>query len=348
MTDHAPLGPVCGEPTWRCSVTTVVGVVQERDVIDWVADGDPSLQWQVVRDVLGGPESEWGPIRALVETEGFGARILSLQDGDGQWSGGAFFPPGFTGRQFQDEGQPFTTTTWALTQLRELGLAPDSDRARQTIRLVGENSRWDHDGQPYWSGEVEECINGRTVADGAYFGIDVAPIVSRLVGESQPDGGWNCERCNGSSRSSFASTINVLEGLLEFERATGGTDRSRDARKVGEEYLLTRQLFRRASTGEPADEQFLTLTYPTRWHYDILRALDYFRAAARLEGATPDARLAEAVESVRSKRNNSGRWLLDWKPRGATLIDLDDGPGRPSRWITLRALRVLRWWDSHL
>ena len=321
-------------------------MLDEREVIDWVADHDPSLRWQVVRDVLGGSESEWGPIRALVETEGFGARLLSLQDADGQWSGGAFFPPGFTGRQFQEEGQPWSTTTWALTQLREFGLDPTSARARETVRLVGENSRWDHDGQPYWSGEVEECINGRTVADGAYFGVDVGPIVSRLVGAVQPDGGWNCERCNGSSRSSFATTINVLEGLLEFERATGGTPRSHDARKSGEEYLLTRRLFRRASTGGPVDEQFLTLTYPTRWHYDVLRALDYFRAASRFDAAAPDDRLTDAIELVRSKRDESGRWQLDWQPRGATLFDLDDGPGQPSRWVTLRALRVLQWWND--
>ncbi len=318
----------------------------EHDRVEWVAGHDPALRWQVARDLLDAPETEWEPIRALVETEGVGARLLALRGADGQWSGGAFFPPGFTGRQFEEEGQPWTTTSWALTQLREFGLDPASAGAIETVRLVDEHARWDHDQQPFWSGEVEECINGRTVADGAYFGVDVAPIVARLVGESQADGGWNCERCNGSSRSSFATTINVLEGLLEFERATGGTTDSRAARQRGEEYLLTRSLFRRASTGEPADEQFLTLTYPTRWHYDVLRALDYFRASARFDGATPDPRLHDAIEVVRSKEDDTGRWRLDWVPRGPTLFDLDDGPGQPSRWVTLRALRVLRWWDE--
>ena len=317
-----------------------------RTITDWVAGFDPALRWQIMRDVIGAPETEWAPIRAMVETEGIGARLLALQDADGQWSGGAFFPPGFTGTQFQEQGQPWTTTTWVLTQLRELGLDPNSAPAKATVRLVGENARWDHAGEPYWTGEVEECINGRTVADGAYFGVDVAPIVARLLGESLPDGGWNCERCNGSSRSSFATTINVLEGLLEFERATGGTPESRRARHQGEEYLLARRLFRRASTGEPADEQFLALTYPTRWRYDVLRALDYFRAASRLDNTAPDARLAEAIELVRSKQDDSGRWRLDWVPKGATLIDLDDGPGQPSPWVTLRALRVLHWWDE--
>ena len=323
-------------------------MIDEGAVVDWVADHDPSLGWQVARDVLGRPETEWAPIRARVESEGVGARLLSLQDPDGHWSGGAFFPRGFTGAEFEAEGQPWTATTWALTQLREFGLDPSSARARDAVRLVGENCRWDHDRQPYWSGEVEECINGRTVADGAYFGVDVAPIVSRLVGESQPDGGWNCERGNGSTRSSFATTINVLEGLLEFERTTGGTAASREARRRGEEYLLARRLFRRASTGEPADEQFLTLTYPTRWHYDVLRALDHFRAAGRFDRTPPDARLADGIDLVRSRRDETGRWPLDWLPRGRTWFDLDGGPGQASRWVTLRALRVLRWWDDSM
>ncbi|MEL6986086.1 MAG: squalene cyclase [Actinomycetota bacterium] len=321
-------------------------MVEEGSVIDWIAEADPALRWQVERDLQDAPESTWAPIRALVETEGAGARLLALQDPDGQWAGGAFVPHGFTGQRFRDEGQPWTATTWALTQLREFGLDPNSARTRETVRLIGENSRWDHAGQPYWTGEVEECINGRAVADGAYFGVDVAAIVARLVREVQADGGWNCERGNGSSVSSFATTINVLEGLLEFERATGGTTESRHARRRGEEYLLTRRLFRRASTGEPADEQFLTLTYPTRWHYDVLRSLDYFRSAGRLDRAAPDARLEDGIELIRSKRDQDGRWAMDWKPRGATPFDLDDGPGQPSRWITLRAMRVLRWWDG--
>lgn len=321
-------------------------MIDDLEVAKWVADFDPALQWQVQRDVLGEPEAEWAPVRARVEGEGLGARLLSLRDADGQWSGGAFFPPGLTAARLEREGQPWTTTTWALTQLREFGLDPQSPSARETVRLVGENSTWDHDGQPYWSGEVEECINGRTVADGAYFGLDVAPIVARLVTEVQPDGGWNCERCNGSRRSSFASTINVLEGLLEFERATGGTKASRDARTSGEQYLLERQLFRRATTGEPADDRFVALTYPNRWRYDVLRALDYFRAASQLSGELPDPRLAEAIEVVRSKRDETGRWALEWSVRGPSLLALDAGPGEPSRWITLRALRVLHWWNQ--
>ncbi|MFP9139127.1 squalene cyclase [Devosia sp. XGJD_8] len=316
-------------------------------VIGWLSDTDPALRWQVMRDLLDAPETAWRAERGKVETEGWGARLLALQDDDGQWAGGAFAPSDFDWSRWKTLGQPWTATCFALTQLREFGLDPASDRARRTVELIGRHSRWEEGSQPYWEGEVEECINGRTVADGAYFGVDVTPIVERLVGEVQPDGGWNCERCNGSRRSSFATTINVLEGLLEYEIATGGTEASRAARKSGEEYLLKRSLFRRAETGEIADQAFLALLYPNRWRYDILRGLHYFRASGmQSPGAQPDERLGEAIGILRSKRDESGAWFLDWQTPGRVWFHMDDGPGKPSPWITLRALRVLRWWDG--
>ncbi|ARO30590.1 hypothetical protein NXC14_CH02666 [Rhizobium sp. NXC14] len=211
--------------------------------------------------------------------------------------------------------------------------------------LLGASAHWEEGGQLYWEGEVEECINGRTVADRAYFGIDVSRIVERLTGERLDDGGWNCERVRGSLRSSFASTINVLEGLLEFERSTGGTPQSREACSTGEKFLLERNLFRRLGTGEPADERFLRFLHPNRWRYDILRALDYFRSSAMLTGADPDPRLGEAIGHLRSRRSNDGRWLLDWTLPGRVWFHVNEAQGQPSRWITLRAMRVLRWWD---
>jgi hypothetical protein len=314
--------------------------------IDWLLDADPSIRWQVMRDLQDTPESQWRAERAKVETEGWGARLLSYQDEDGQWAGGAFAPKDFDFREWQDVGQPWTATAFSLSQLREFGIDPRSDWAKRAVDLIGTNSRWDHDGEPYWEGEVEECINGRIVADGAYFGVDVSSIVDRLLGERLDDGGWNCERANGSVRSSFATTINVLEGLLEYERATGGTVESQEARRSGEEYLLERGLFRRLSTGEPADEQFLLFMHPNRWHYDVLRALDYFRSAAALTGVAPDPRLGEAVDHLRSRRSEKGSWLLDWTPPGRVWFEVDDGAGGPSPWVTLQAMRVLRWWDS--
>jgi len=313
-------------------------------VIDWLLDSDPSIRWQVMRDLLDAPESDWMAERARVETEGWGARLLSHEDEDGQWAGGAFVPRDFDFQEWQEVGQPWTATAFSLSQLREFGFDPLSDRAQRTVELIGVNSRWDHAGESYWEGEAEECINGRTVADGAYFGVDVSPIVGRLVGERLDDGGWNCERANGSVRSSFASTINVLEGLAEYERATGGTPGSRAARNSGEHYLLERNLFRRVSTGEPADEEFLYFLHPSRWRYDVLRGLDYFRSAAALTGTAPDPRLAEAVDQVRSRRQEDGTWLLDRSLPGRVWFDVDDGVGKPSRWVTLRAMRVLKWW----
>jgi hypothetical protein len=330
-------------------------------VVDWLLGSDVSVRWQVMRDLLDAPEVEWQAERAKVETEGWGARLLAWEDDDGQWAGGAFIPAGFDMREWQECGQPWTATSFSLTQLRDFGLDPASDRARRAVELVGANSHWDEGGQPFWEGEVEECINGRTLADGAYFGVDVSAIASRLAGERLKDGGWNCERANGSERSSFATTINVLEGMLEYERATGGTPESRQARLSGEEYLLERHLFRRLSSGQPADEQFLELTYPTRWHYDILRALDYFRSAAALragphvngEGAgppgppdppePPDPRLADAVSHIRSRRLADGTWALAWQPKGRVWFEMDNGAGEPSPWVTLRAIRVIRW-----
>jgi hypothetical protein len=212
--------------------------------------------------------------------------------------------------------------------------------AHRAIALIAENGRWENAGQRYFDGEVEPCINGRTIETGAYFAVEVTPIVARILGERLADGGWNCEVENGSVRSSFDTTINVLDGLLEFERATGGSTEVREARRSGEQYLLQRDLFRRKSTGEVANPAYLEFVFPYYWHYDVLRALDYFRRA----GAEPDARMAEAVDIVCSKRRPDGRWSLDRVHPGRVHFDLEAGVGLPSRWNTLRALRVLDWW----
>lgn len=335
----------------RQDVVRVARMMESDDaVIDWLLDpqaSDPAIRWQVMRDLLDAPEDQWRVERAKVETHGWGARLLSHQDDDGQWDGGAHFPADFVWGG-DEPGQPWTSTSHALAQLREFGLDPASDRVTRMVALIGANCRWEYDDLPYWGGEVEPCINGALVANGAYFGVDMGPVVDRLLGERLEDGGWNCEAENGSVRSSFDTTINVLEGLLQHERSTGGSDAVREARRSGEEYLLRRGLYRRLSTGEPADERYLRLTHPNRWQYDLLRGLDHFRASGELNGGAPDERLEEAVEVVRSRRRDDGTWPLDRTPTGRRWFDVDDGEGEPSRWITLRAMRVLRWWSGEV
>ena len=319
------------------------------DVVEWLMDSDPAIRWQVMRDLTDAPAEEVAAERARIAKEGWGARLLALQRDDGQWEGGAptfkteaaekwwrSLPPQRRGTLFPE----WTSTSWSLMLLRNFGLEPASDEARRAVRLVSEHVQWEHDGEPFFAGEVEPCINGKVVALGAYFGEDVKGVVDRLLGEQMKDGGWNCEQENGSTRGSFHSTIDVLDGLLEYERATGGSAEVRAARLRGHEYLLERHMFRRLSTGEVIHPAFTQFSYPTYWHYDVLRGLDYLRAA----GADPDERVAEAIGLVESKRDADGRWPLENPHPGRLHFPMDEGEGRPSRWNTLRALRVLRWY----
>jgi hypothetical protein len=306
------------------------------NVLDWLLDSDPAIRWQVLRDLADAPPDAVAAERARVADEGWGARLLALQGGDGQWAGGACFPA--EGWQ-RGAGQPWTSTLPSLQLLQEFGIDPAAGRVRRAVEAVRDHCRWEHAGQPFFRGEVEPCINGRTVTLGAYFGQDVEDVVARLLGEPLEDGGWNCEAENGSVRSSFATTINVLEGLWAHEQATGGSAESIAARRRGEEYLLERRLFRRKSTGEVVDPAWLAFSFPVRWHYDVLRALEHFRSV----GGAPDPRIAEAIDLVRSKRQPDGTWPLENTHPGAVHFALEDGDGRPSRWNTLRALRVLRW-----
>lgn len=307
--------------------------------IDWLLDSDPAIRWQVIRDLTDARQDDVAAERARVATEGWGARLLDLQGEDGQWAGGACFPAGFDWSEMQVQGQPWTSTFPTLQLLQEFGVDPRDERVRRAVAQVRDDCRWEHAGQPFFSGEVEPCINGRTVGLGAYFGQDMDSVVTRLIGEQLEDGGWNCEAEKGSIRSSFHTTIDVLEGLLEHERASGGSARSIAARRRGEEYLLERRLMRRKSTGEVVDPTWLQFSFPVRWYYDVLRGLDYFRTI----GDAPDPRMDEAIALVRSKKGPDGKWLLENTHSGRVHFELEDGDGRPSRWNTLRALRVLNW-----
>jgi hypothetical protein len=315
----------------------------------WLLDSDPALRWQVERDLLGAPAEVWQSTRARVATEGFGARLLALQDPDGQWAGGAFFPAGFDfdGPEAADgAGQPWTATTWTLNSLREWGLDATVLRERRTVELLAAHSRWEYDDLPYWGGEVDCCINAWTLANGAWLGADTAGLVDWFLEHRLPDGGWNCQWVEGSTRSSFHSTLNSLKGLLAYDWATGGTDATRAARNAGQEYLLRRGLFRRLSTGEPVAPWVDHFAYPFRWSYSVLNAAEYFRAASLLDGSPPDPRMADAIELIRAAREPDGTWLQARRHPGRVWFEVDAPAGEPSKWLTLFGTRVLAWWDS--
>jgi hypothetical protein len=313
----------------------------------WLLDSDPALRWQVERDILGEPPEVWEATRARVATEGFGARLLARQDLDGQWAGGAFFPGDF---DFDDpdaaDGQPWTATTWTLNSLREWGLDAEVLRGRRTAELLAENSRWEYENLPYWDGEVDCCINAWTVANGVWLGADIAGIVDWFVAHQLSDGGWNCEWVEGSTRSSFHSTLNSLKGLLAYDLTTGGTPATRAARQAGAEYLLCRGLFRRLSTGDPVGPWIDRFGFPFRWVYNVLSAADYFRQASALDGVGPDPRMAEAIELIRFARQPDGSWLQAGRQPGREWFEVDVAAGEPSKWLTLLGIRVLNWWNT--
>jgi hypothetical protein len=316
-------------------------VESDASVIQWLLDSDPSIRWQVMHDLLDASESDVAAERARVASEGVGARLLSLQAPNGSWAGAAW-------------NRGWDSTMHVLTLLREMGLGPTSDAARDAVARTREGVTWRGCGPPeadrnaFFAGEVEPCINGQVAAAGAYFHQDVAALIRRLLSEQLADGGWNCDAPRTSVRSSFNSTICVLEALLEYEQSFGRDPAVTVARLRGEEYLLERRLFRRRSTGQAIERDrksggdWKHFAFPTWWHYDVLRGLEYLRRA----GVEPDGRVAEAIDIVASKRDPQGRWPLEIRYPGRMPVEIDEGEGRPSRWNTLRALRVLRWYSA--
>lgn len=300
----------------------------ESASVRWLLRGDPAIRWQTMRDLIGAPAAEYERERATVATNGWGAESLARQDEDGQW-------------RVERAEWPLAPTLYSLQLLRHCGLDPLSEQARRAIARVREGVRWEFWGNaPFFDGEVEPCINGGVLAVGAYFGVASSKLLDRLLGEQLADGGWNCEAENGSVRSSFHTTICVLEGLLEYERSMGPAPVVTEARLRAEEYLLERRLLRRASTGKVIDTYWTRFPFPTYWRYDVLRALEHLRAAGRER----DPRLSEPLDIVRRRRRQDGRWSLG-EPYGFDHhgVALDPGRGKPSRWVTLRAARVLKY-----
>ncbi|MCH1882665.1 hypothetical protein [Agrococcus sp. ARC_14] len=302
-------------------------------IIDWLLQGDPAIRWQVMADLLDEDPDAVARERARVASEGWGAALLAARGADGQWAGGAHFPK----TEPTLPGQPWTSTAHVLTELRLLGVDPADAAVRAAVADVKRVTRWEYDDEPYFEGEVEPCINGALVTNAVYFGeLDFA-VVERLLGERMADGGWNCEQEQGSVRSSFDTTIAVIEAMAAVESVSDDS-RVREARASGEAYLLERDLLRRRSTGEIPKTTYTQLAFPPRHEYDALRALEHFRAV----GAVPDERMREAIDLLHAKRLDDGSWPLDVVHGGDAVNDY--GPvGEPNRWITFKALRVLRW-----
>lgn len=330
-----------------------------QDAVDWLLSSDPAIRWQALRDLTDTSPDEIAAERARIAHEGIGAEILACQDADGAWR--------------RPDAPTWLTTLFTLQLLRGTGIDPAEAAVAGALARAEANLRWNDypgcwdlrapdfgpapaegkhgckvGGNPFFEGEEEPCINGGVLAFGSYFGHPNETLARRLLKEQLTDGGWNCEAPK-SKRSSYHTTICVLEGLLEFERAVGSghamAGEMAAARHRGEEYLLERDLFRRLSTGKVASADFLEIAFPPRYHYDVLRALDFLRAAGHSPG---DPRLREAVKIVESKRGPDGRWLLDRAYEEAITISTGEIVGQPSRWNTVRGLRVLRWFEDRL
>ena len=297
--------------------------------IDWLLDEDPAISWQAMRDLTDASPASIASERARIPHEGIGAKILACQGSDGTWH--------------REDEPDWLPTLVAMQLLRLTDVDPAEPVVKSAMARLQAGFRWAEDfgAKPFFEGEVEPCINGNALAAGSYFGHPSESLARRLVGDQLEDGGWNCEAPK-SVRSSFHSTICVLEGLLAYECAAGTSAELTAARLRGEEYLLNRVLFRRKSTGEVVDPAFLKFGFPPRYCYDILRALEYFRAA----GVLPDPRMREAVGVIESQRQADGHWLLDSTHNEALPFRFSEEVGAPSRWNTLRALRVLRWFDG--
>jgi hypothetical protein len=307
-------------------------------VLKWLLDSDPAIRWQVMRDLSDESPKAIAAVRSRVATEGWGAQLLARQSPSGKWSGS---PRGWRD-DLPKEHRDLIITLYSLVALMELGLDPNSQQARTMMDRVEKRLvfKWLNN-RPYLHGETEPCINGRILGIGAYFKQPNDALAKQLLAEQLQDGGWNCEAPQ-SRRSSFHTTICVLEGLLEYERAGRKSAAVSKARKRGEEYLLERGMFRSLRTGKVIDKRWLRFSYPPFWHYDVLRGLDYLRNA----GIEPDGRAGEAIKIVMKRRHQNGRWPLNLLHPEFIPLQMETDVGKASRWNTLRALRVLRYYNS--
>jgi hypothetical protein len=304
-------------------------------VVEWLMDGDPSIRWQVLRDLKRAAASTVSREQRRVAQEGWGAQLLQLQDADGRWAGGIYNPK-------------WTSTTYTMVLLRSFGLRAGHTQAMHSCQVLLDAGFWRDGGINYYPRSYERsetCISSMILAVLAWFGLDdsrVDSLAEHVIAQQMADGGWNCramEGYGGATHGSFHTTISALEALLEYERfRPQHAPTARDSQARGREFLLAHRLFRSHRTGKMVKPEFTRLAFPSRWHYDVLRGLDYFRDC----DAPRDERLTDAVSLVEQRRAADGLWRLQNRHPGRIFFELER-VGKPSRWNTLRAMRVLRW-----
>jgi hypothetical protein len=304
--------------------------------LKWLLDSDPAIRWQVMRDLTAEPAHTIAAERSRIATEGWGSQLLASQSPDGSWNNS---PRGWRD-DLPKQDRVLLVTLYTLVVLKDLGLDPACKQARKMIARIDNMLVYKAlNNRPFLHGETEPCINGRILAVGTYFKEPNDALAERLLGEQLEDGGWNCEAPK-SRRSSFHTTICVLDGLLEYERAGRKSAPLTKARRKAENYLLERRMFRSLRTTEVMDKRWLRFSFPPFWHYDILRGLDYLRNA----GVRPDSRVQDAIEIVIERRHQNGRWPLNLLHPEFIPLQMENRIGSASRWNTLRALRVLHWY----
>jgi hypothetical protein len=307
------------------------------ETISWLLEGDPSIRWQVQRDLLKFPLAKYEVERKKIAKEGWGARLLALQDSNGHWGGGMYTPK-------------WTSTTYTMLTLRQLGLPPNEPKAqaKRACKLFLDEGFYSDGGINFFSyswKQSETCVTSMILALLAYFNYPddrIHEVASYLVSQQMPDGGWNCESYKGATHSSFHTTMLALEGLYEYQCAYPEKRKQIDiVRERGHEFLFAHRLYKSHRTGKIFDAKMTVLTFPQRWRYEFIRALDYFRAC----DAPRDERMSDAIELLRKKQKKDGRWLVNCGMSGRKYFDLEMA-GKPSRWNTLKALRILNWWDK--
>ena len=328
---------------------------QRQEIIDWLMDGDPAIRWQVMRDLLDEDESLIADERERVSQSGWGALYLSFQEPGGLWGGGIYSPK-------------WISTTYTMQSLRRLGLSPKNAQARKGCQLLLERGFYQDGGINYAKShyQSEACITGMVLSLLAYFQYRdprMNDLVNHLLRRQMADWGWNCQDYRGDNHSSFHTTISVLEGLHEFQMMGKELNMEvESARLRGHEFLLKHRLFRSDRTGNIVNDRMLRMPFPPRWFYDFLRALDYFqdyftwRSSQDFEFSDPvtenlfkkhdrDERFSDGIELLKKKRKPDGKWIMMRGPSGRTYFEMERA-GKPSRWNTLRGLRILRWWEG--